>query len=331
MKEFDFIEKYLRPLANNRASFGLKNDVAMPFLAEKTSEMVVSKDLFVENVHFLANDEPKNIARRLILSNISDIAASGATPLYYMLGLPKRDDLMGEFYDEFCLELAKIQDEYGISLIGGDMVTAKNDLFFSVTIFGEAKNGEIFHRNKAKKGDLIFVTGEIGGSFLGLESKINTKKLAILDKNELEYVKNCHNNPKIPVSFASVLLSNGFSKCAIDISDGLLADLGHICEESNVSAKLFCDKIPICKAARKLIDKDLYSKIDLLTGGEDYQLLFTADESSKNDVFELANRFKIELNCIGDVLEKKSPEAQEIELIDQNGQNIKINKLGYEH
>ncbi len=329
MKEFDFINKYLRPLAiDSKASFALGEDVAMPYLVDKGNEIVVSKDLFVENVHFLASDNPKDIASRLILSNISDIASCGALPRYYMLGLPKRSDLMGGFYDEFCSELAKIQEEYKISLIGGDTVAAKNDLFFSVTIFGEAKSGNFLRRNAAKPEDLIFVTEDLGGSFLGLQDKLGNDKLSILDESELKYAKECHNRPKIPILFASALLCEGISSCAIDISDGLVADLNHICQESKVGANLYLDKIPVCKAGLRLINEGVFDKIDLINGGEDYRLLFTLNKDRKNDVFTLANRFKIGLNYIGDITSLKAPR---VELLDDKGQNIKLNYLGYEH
>ena len=330
ISEFDFINKYLRPLASrNSAGFNLADDVAMPTLENKSGKMVVSKDIFVQNVHFLATDKPKDIASRLILSNISDIASSGALPKYYMLGLPKRDDLMKGFYDEFCSELAKVQDLFDISLIGGDTVSAKNDLFFSVTIFGEAPSGEILRRNAAKIDDDIYVTGTIGDSFLGLQYKLSPEKFSnILSEQEIEYISNCHNRPKIHNIFTSTLLLNNLSKSAIDISDGLLSDLGHICQESKITGVISLDEVPISSTAKKLIDANIFTIEDLISGGEDYQIIFTANEKHKNTIFTLANRLEMGLNYIGKMVGK---EDVDIRVKDKNGKNIKLNYLGYEH
>ncbi len=330
ISEFNFIDKYLRPLASrNSAGLNLADDVAIPTIEGKDSKMVVSKDIFVQNVHFLATDQPKDIASRLILSNISDIASSGAIPRYYMLGLPKRDDLMKGFYDEFCSELAEIQDLFDISLIGGDTVGVKNDLFFSVTIFGEAPLGKILKRNSAKIDDDIYVTGAIGDSFLGLQYKLSPEKFSnILNEQEIEYILDCHNRPKIHNIFTNALLLNDLSKSAIDISDGLLADLRHICQESKITGVVNLDEVPISVAARKLIDANIFTMEDLVSGGEDYRVIFTANEKHKNSIFTLANRLEIGLNCIGKMVNKKD---EDIKIKDNNGKNIKLNYLGYEH
>lgn len=330
LPEFDFIDKYLKPLTSSgkAISFNLSDDVAL-LPAIEGSQIVTSKDLFVENVHFFSSDSPRDIASRLLLSNISDMAAAGATAKYYMLGLPKRDDLMENgFYDEFCAQLALVQDEYGVYLIGGDTVTAKNDLFFSLTIFGEVQSGKLLRRNAAKIGDLIFTTGTIGDSFLGLQYKIDKTKFSRLNPAEVAHILNAHNKPEIPHLFAHELSVNNLSKCAIDISDGLAADLKHICKESKVGAKIDIGDIAISEVAQKLIDNSSYSIEDLIAGGEDYQLLFTTSKDNKNDVFALANRFKISLNCIGEVT---SSQNENIQILDIDGKNIKLNSFGYEH
>ena len=330
LMEFDFIDKYLKPLAYDKAvSFNLSDDVALLPVVQN-SQFVTSKDIFVENVHFLKSDNPRDIASRLLLSNISDMAAAGSTAKYYMLGLPKRDDLIENgFYDEFCAGLASIQEEYSISLIGGDTVTVNNDLFFSLTIFGEVKSDKLLRRNAAKIDDLIFVTGNIGDSFLGLQYKLDKARFSSLNHAEITHILEAHNRPKIPHLFAHKLAENNLSKCAIDISDGLIADLNHICKESKTGAKINIGDIILSKAARKLIDNGNYTIEELITGGEDYQLLFTSNMANKNDIFTLANRFKISLNYIGKVT--AFLENDNIQILNIDGKNIKLNSFGYEH
>ncbi len=328
--EFDFIAKYLKPLAwDNSASFSLGNDVAL-IKPRNGYQFVTSKDLFVENVHFLSKDNPRDIASRLLLSNISDIASSGAIPKYYMLGLPKRKDLMNGFYDEFCHELQNIQNEHNISLIGGDTVGTNNDLFFSVTIFGEADSDKLLLRSSAEIGDEIFVTGTVGDSYLGLQYKLDNSVFSELNSSEINYLLNCHNKPSIAYQFAHEIAANNVTKTAIDISDGLLADLNHICIESNVSAKINLDQVPISNIAQKVIGSRDYTIQDLITGGEDFQLLLTTNKGQKNNILTIANRHNISLNSIGEVISKSS---NNIELISNIAElnNLKLNTLGYEH
>ncbi len=316
MQEFQLINKIFKPLTEgHEASRNLADDVAK-ISPKKNEELVISKDLLVENVHFLKKDGGFKIASKLLRANLSDLAAAGATPLYYMLGFSKNKHLDKKFLHEFARGLKAVQDEFSLSLIGGDTVSS-DQLFFSVTIFGSVKKGKILSRNAAKSGDLIFVSGSIGDAFLGLSCQEN-------------FLRNRHFFPTPRIDLGKKLLEKSLSKCAIDVSDGLLADLRHICEESKLDAQIFLDKIPLSKSAKSELIRGKAKILDLLSGGDDYELIFSVNPKNYKKVMALSKLLKLDLTCIGEF--KNSPRKKfEISLHDQKNQKIKITKFGYEH
>jgi thiamine-monophosphate kinase len=322
MREFDLIRKYFLPLTNgNKAAQKLSDDVARISL-KADEELVVSTDTIVENVHFFANENASNIAAKLLLTNLSDIAAAGATPLYYTLNFAKDAKFSKEFLRDFSAGLQKTQKLYKIDLIGGDTVSSKNK-FFSITIFGAVKKGKILLRANAKNGDLIFVSGSIGDAFLGLvEKSANNKKNSALTQRFL--------SPTPRIELGKKLLEKKLSNCAIDVSDGLLSDLRHICESSNLSAEIYLEKIPLSISAKNFLEKNPHiSKLDLLSGGDDYELIFTADKKNLTKILELQKSLKLDLTCIGSIT--KNSNINKIKLLNAQNREIKIKKFGYEH
>ena len=162
MLEFEFINKILLPLAQNskltkkNPSQNLEDDVAL-INFNKDSDLIISKDIFIEDVHFLKSDGAQKIASKLLLTNLSDIASSGGKPLYYMMGFTKNSTLDDNFYREFGEALKNLQQKYKLFLIGGD-TSNSTKLFYSITIFGIVKKNKILSRKNAKNGDLIFVS-----------------------------------------------------------------------------------------------------------------------------------------------------------------------------
>lgn len=324
IQEFDIINRYFKPLAADfKTSLNLEDDAAK-ITIKNDEELVVSKDMIVQDVHFNFDDGARNIASKLILSNLSDIASCGASAKYYLLGFCINEKIDEKFCQEFCDELKKIQDKFNISLIGGDTVSSKKGLFFSITVFGVVKKNKFLSRKMAKNQDLIYVTGTIGDSFLGYKFKNDAK----ISKKDQEYFLKRHFQPSIHLDFANQLVKNNLSKCAIDVSDGLLADLKHICKASKLSANIFLDKIGISKIAKKYVDKNLCSIQDLISGGEDYELIFTINKKDEKKLLSLAKKFNICLNKIGFM--EKSLEF-EVNLFDKNNNKVKIEKYGYQH
>ena len=328
MQEFNIINTKFKPLANhNIAARGLADDVAKISL-KKDEELVISKDLMVEDVHFLRQDGGFKIAAKLLLSNLSDLAAAGAKPAYYMLGFSKNKQINNKFLEDFTKGLKSVQDEFKLDLIGGDTVSSEK-LFFSITIFGIIKKDKILSRDAAKDGDLIFVSGNIGDAFLGLQIKQNPQLKS--EKKSKEYLLNRHFFPTPRISLAQNLLQKNLSKCAIDVSDGLFSDLRHICQESKLDAEIFLEKIPLSLEAKIFLEKNPQINIlDLLSGGDDYELIFSTNQKNKKKVFNLARQLNLDITAIGRFI-KNSNKKSEIALYDQNNNQIKIKKFGYEH
>ncbi len=379
MDEFEIIDKYFKILTNNSsAARNLEDDVAK-IKVPANQELVVSKDLMIENVHFLKKDGGYKIASKLLRSNLSDLAASGAKPAYYMLGFSKNSTIDEDFIKDFVFGLKDTQKEFGICLIGGDTVKSDKALVFSITIFGYAPKNKILSRNKANNKDLICVTGYIGDAYLGL--KLATRNLIChphsllyhthtthchprarredpsfnnydvcemdprlrgddkresgYDKPIYNYLLNRHYFPTPRINFARNLIKNNLSSAAIDISDGLIADLNHMCKASKVGAIIYKNKIPLSKAAKMFVkDNKETNFIDLISGGDDYELVFSIKAKNLLKVMELAKKSKILVSCIGSFkeidLDQKDSKLL-VELYDENENKIIISKYGYQH
>ena len=317
--EFSIINDFYKPLTNAvPAAQNLADDVAKISL-KKDEELVVSKDMFVEDVHFLRKDGGFKIAAKLLRTNLSDIAAAGAKPLYYMLGFAKDDALDKKFLTEFTRGLKETQDEFGLSLIGGDTVRTSEKLFFSITIFGIIKKGRNLLRCNGKDGDMIFVSGNIGDAALGLAlsqgSKIN------FNASEKKYFLARHFFPDPRIKLGQKLVAQNLSHCAIDVSDGLLADLKHICEESKLSAFIYKNKIPF--------SSKITNPLDLISAGDDYELIFTAKKADEKKILQLAKTLKTKITAIGYL--KNIAKKPDVVLLDNNDKPINFSKYGYQH
>lgn len=249
MREFDFINKYLRPIAGGN-SHNLGDDCAF------FNGYCITKDVLVADVHFFKNDAPFNLARKSLRVNLSDLASSGAKPFGFMLGLALPNGTDESWLAEFAKGLASDIKEYNFQLLGGDTVYHDGALTISVTAIGVAQ--QPVTRKGAMPGDNIFVSGAVGNGFLGLRDKKNgIASGRYVKKYELP-------EPRLELG----LKLPEIATAAIDISDGLLADLGHICKESNVGAHIYSDLIPLADKSAGLME--------LITGGDDYELLFTS-------------------------------------------------------
>lgn len=332
MKEFKLIDKFFKPLAEGFAGAqNLSDDVAKISLT-KDETLIISKDMMVENVHFLVSDGGFKIASKLLLSNLSDLASAGAKPLYYLLGFSKNHLTNKEFVSEFSRGLKTVQDKFNLGLIGGDTVSAK-ELTFSITIFGSVKNNKNLSRPNAKAGDLIFVSGTIGDAYLGLQIATKSPKVKIT-KNQ-KYFLDRHFFPQPRIELGQTLLKNKLSSCAIDVSDGLLSDLNHICQASKVDAEIYQDKLPISAAAKKVLQSNpTITTLDLITAGDDYELIFTAAEKNHKKITALANNLGLDLTYVGKIKKSTDNKFQTTlykNLQAKNNQIIKTKKYGYEH
>ena len=345
MLEFEFINKILLPLTQNpnsskhkkNPSQNLEDDVAIMSI-DKDSDLIISKDIFIEDVHFLKSDGAQKIASKLLLTNLSDIASSGGKPLYYMLGFTKNTSLNDDFYNKFGKALQDLQQKYQLTLIGGDTSNSAK-LFYSITIFGKVKKDKILSRKNAQDGDLIFVSNYIGEAFLGLDIKLkNLKKLENYHKKLLDK----HFYPQPRIELAQELINKNLSKCATDISDGLIADLSNICMASKLNSEIYLSQIPLSQESQLYLKNNpQINLLELLSGGDDYELIFTVNPKNLNKINQLSQKLKLNLTCIGKLSKESRYKNKLTKNFDvflfPNEQNnsskdlIKIQKKGYEH
>lgn len=317
-KEFLIIEKYIRPLCKNSFSLNLRDDVAVIPKNDSTN-YVISKDGMTESIHFPPNYSPKFLAKRLLRSNLSDIASSGGTPKFYMLFTSFPKNTSQSYIKSFYAQLKQENKKFNINLIGGDSITNDNGkITLSLTIIGEIEKNKGLFRFNAKVGDDIYVTGNVGKGFLGLkavEGKIEGKKVFL----------DAFNNFLPPITFASQLAKNNLSACAIDISDGFLADLTHILKESKKSAIINLQQIPLLKDSLKFASIE-----ELLSGGDDYEIIFTAPQQNQEQIQKLAKYNKIKLTKVGKIVASKKFNHS-LKVIDKNNKEISFKNKGYVH
>ncbi|MCF8197719.1 MAG: thiamine-phosphate kinase [Sulfuritalea sp.] len=273
-------------------------------------ELVISTDLLVEGTHFLADTNAEDLGWKTLAVNLSDMAAMGAQPrwatLAAVLPAPSFD-----WIEAFSRGLFDCADHYNIDLIGGD--TTRGPRAFCVTIFGEAPPGQALRRNGAKAGDSIWISGQPGRAALGLA---HLQRRTTLREPDLAHCLAALHRPQPRIELGLAL--RGIASAAIDVSDGLLADLGHILEQSNLTARLHIPNLPPTGLAR-----DCW-----LSGGDDYELLFTAAAELDGAMNALANRLELALTRIG---ETAAGTPGELILSDDDGELITPARRGYDH
>lgn len=306
--EFDLIDKIQSRLKRRsaRIKLGIGDDCAV-IDAPGNHYEIVTTDALIESVHFdLSTTAPRQLGRKSQSVNISDIAAMGGTPhtAFLTLGIPPK--LPARFLDQFFLGFNERCREYKIELAGGDTVSSPKHLFINVTLLGQVKKNRLFTRDGARPGDRIFVTGSLGDSALGLKIlQSPEKKWAASAKNRAELIK-AHVDPTPRLRESRILAQSKLRVTSmIDVSDGLAQDLHHLCRRGNLGARLDQDKLPKSKAMEKVCQTNNLNPLPLiLSGGEDYELLFTL---KSEDVKKLLRRFheiNTPLALIGEVTAK---------------------------
>ena len=330
MKEFNIINKYFAPLSTKvPGAFSLKDDAAIiNFPTGK--KLVVTSDSCVEGIHFFKDDKPNLIAKKALRSALSDLAAKGGKPMGYMLSLALPPHINSAWLQSFSSGLKEDQDEFDINLIGGDTSKSNYELTVSITVLGTVSDGLYVPRSGALPGDRIYVTGTIGDSYYGLQI-LNGKKFDI-GEDHRNYLIDRYHVPKPRLAIGRAI--GEFAHASIDISDGLVADLGHICESSHQSAMLKLDFVPLSPAIKKLVDNsnEVYEKV--ITGGCDYELLFTVAPGDSEHVAFLAKRYNVEITHIGHIAPASDDDLagkNYVKVVTSDGSAIKLKKNGYEH
>ena len=320
--EFDLIERFFRPLSRAApGAFALRNDGAL-LTPPAGASLVVTKDLMVAGVHYPEGEEPATVARRLLRVNLSDLAAMGATARSYALGLALPEDIADVWVEAFAAGLARDQEAFGVALIGGDTVATKGPAVLSLTAFGTVAGDACLTRAGAGEGDDIYVSGTVGDATLGLRAVRG--ELANLTPEDHAALAERFRLPVPRLALGAALV--GLATCAIDVSDGLVADLGHVCEESGVAARIGADVVPLSPAAMRVVDGGEAEIADLVTGGDDYELLFCAPLSKRGAIEAIGRRLELAVSRIGTI-----EHGQGVTVVDADGQPLALGRAGYTH
>lgn len=316
--EFDVIAQSLAPLSDTARGLGLTDDAAL-YAPAPGRTAVLSTDTLVAGVHFLPDDPPGDIARKALRVNLSDIAAMGAVPQGYLLNLALRETATDAWLDAFVAGLAADQAIYRITLFGGDTVRTPGPLTVSVTAIGEVRIGRALKRGSAQIGDGIYVTGTIGDAAAGLRLLTDPADVPNADALIARY-----RLPQPRVTVGPRLV--GLATAAIDVSDGLVADLAHICETSAVAATVQAADVPLSRALRAAMAGDILSLPDALTGGDDYELLFCAPPTAHDALIALGAELDVPVTPIGEITS-----GHDVTVIDENGTPVVLPRAGHTH
>ena len=317
MHEFKLIRKYFSNLTNSsKSSLNLNDDVFF----DKTNKLVVSIDTYIEGSHFVNFKKPELVIKKVVRSSISDLICKGVKPSYYFLsGSGNSKTFSINNLAKINKSLKEEQKKYNLVLGGGDTVYS-NKLSFTVTSVGFSN--KIIYRKNSKVNDDIYVTGNLGDSFLGLLVLKNKIKL---NKKLSTYFVNQYYKPEIKYSLIDHL--NKFATSSIDLSDGLITDLEKLTNKQKNSYQLFFDKIPISKKLNSVLNLKNLLKKNLISKGDDYQVMFTSNVNDRSFVKKISSTKKIKITRIGKILNSTHKSS----IIDRNGHQIKINNKGYTH
>ena len=317
MHEFELIKKYFAQLTNkSKSSLMLNDDVFF----DKKKKLVVSVDTYIEGKHFLNFKKPELTIKKVITSSISDLICKGVKPKYYFISASGNNKVFTKNnLSKISKSLNEEQKKYNIKLGGGDTVYS-NKLSFTVTSVGFSN--KIIYRNRSKINDDIYVTGNLGDSFLGL---LVLKKNIKIKKKLSSYFVNQYYKPEIKYSLTDFFIK--FATSSIDLSDGLIADLEKLTNNQNNSYQIYFDKIPLSNNLKSIIKSKNLIKKNLISKGDDYQVLFTSSRRYRSFIKKISSLKKLKITRIGKILHSKHKSS----IIDRKGRQIEISNKGYLH
>jgi thiamine-monophosphate kinase len=322
--EFELIARYFAPLAAGApGAFDLSDDVAI-VEAGPDEQLVVKTDAIVAGVHFLADDPPDLIARKLLRVNLSDLAGKGARPLGYLMTCALPADLDEAWVAAFVEGLAADQREFEVSLFGGDTTATPGPLTLSATVFGAIGKGRLPWRGAAQAGDAVLVSGTLGDGALGLD--VQRQAFPELDAAGRAHLIERYRLPLPRLQLGRALVEAGLVHAAMDISDGLLADLGHISRTSKLGADIEWPRIPLSGPAAKLVAARPQLRERIVAGGDDYELLLTVAVENVSAALSIAQRADVRLTPVGHMRAGAG-----VRIIDERGEEMSVSRSGYRH
>ncbi len=316
--EFAAIARYFAPLATHPGAFGLKDDLA--WLAPRFGRRLVFKtDAIVVGVHTFPDDAPDLVARKALRVNLSDLAGKGARPLGYLLALVLPADTKEAWLARFAAGLAADQEEFGIPLLGGDLTRTPGPATISITAIGEAQAGRPLLRGGARRGDAVFVSGTIGDAALGLLALKG--ELPGLAAQHRRFLASRYHLPEPRLALGREIAR--LAHASMDVSDGLVGDLGHICAASGCGAEIDLAAVPASPAAQQAGERHTLTRI---TGGDDYELLFTAPLKAEAGLRAAARKTGVPVTRIGRIVAGSA-----VRVLGPDGRAVPIKAGGWEH
>ena len=317
MHEFDLINNYFFKIAKkNKSALNLNDDVFF----DKKRGVVISVDTYNIGTHFYDFKSPDLVIKKILRSSISDLICKGVIPKFYFIsGSGNKKTFTKNNLYKISKSLKSEQNKFNMDLCGGD-TTFSNKLSFTITSMGYSN--KIIYRNKAKSNDDIYVTGNLGDSYLGLKALSN--KVKFKNKDKLFFVDKYY-KPELPLNLTKYLLK--FANSSIDISDGLIDDLSKMINRQSLSFHLFENKIPVSNKLSNLIKKQRLNKINLISNGDDYQVLFTAGIKKARIIQNASKATGIKITKIGKIVSGKDRSL----IFDEKGKQIRAKSKGYIH
>jgi len=309
---------------------GIGDDAAVINLP-KTGLCLVTTDILIQDTHFNVDyTDPLRLGRKALSINLSDIAAMGGTPQYFLLSVGLPGHLPLRWIEGLFHGVQQVAEEHNLSLIGGDTSLARK-LTINITLIGRGKAGEVIYRKGAQVGDHIMVTGTLGNAALGLRILKSHKGDSSLthggDRDLAELIEK-HLSPTPRIAEGRLIAKNHLASAMIDISDGLMADLGHILEESHAGAKIWISQLPLSEAYRRKAPHYISRDIDLaISGGEDYELLLTTPRKKREKLLGLFRQSGLKITPIGEIVDPRYG----LKLLLDDGREYVPRKKGYDH
>ena len=319
LSEFELIRRFFTHPAHN-AVLGVGDDAAL-VRARRGRELVVTTDMLVAGRHFRHDADPEQLGHKALAVNLSDIAAMGATPRWatLALALPRADARWLAAFSRGFMRLAR---RHGVDLVGGD--TTRGPLNVCVQVMGEVPRGRALRRDGARAGEDIWVSGTLGDAALALAAGRGRILVTPRERRALTLRLDAP-APRLGLGIAL----RGIASSAIDVSDGLIADLGHICERSQVSAIVQFDRLPASAIMARNLGRPA-ARAALLAGGDDYELVFSARRVRRETIARLARRLRLNLTRIGKIARRRRG-APLVTVLDAAGRPVPVKRGGYEH
>lgn len=329
MGEFGLIERIKSKFSFSHRDIikGIGDDASVTRIRDGRL-LLSTSDTLIEDVHFDLRFIPAySLGKKALAVNISDIAAMGGIPRFFLISLGIPPEISVEFIDEFMSGLQEAARSFQTYAVGGDTSFSPEKLIINITVLGEIFPGYETYRDNANIGNQIFVTGTLGDSALGLEILMSRNDLSMVEERFNGLVER-HYGPTPRVTEGRLIAENRIASAMIDVSDGLISDLGHICRESKVGAKIRLEKLPLSEAFQQYCREVTDNPMDLpLNGGEDYELLFTVDKRNVDTLNKIRPRLQTKVTQIGEIVEQ----AKGITVLNDSGQRYTVKRKGFDH